>query len=82
MHDWHGWIPFDGAHQMIPGVDEGVALLKKGSKATLYLPSPLGYGEQGPPNIGPNAILVFEVEITDVKAGGGGQNPQMPAPQQ
>ena len=33
-----------GAHQMIPGVDEGATLLKKGSKAALYLPSPLGYG--------------------------------------
>ena len=59
-----------GAHQMIAGVDEGVALLKKGSKATLYLPSPLGYGENAPPNIGPNAILIFEVDIKDVKEGG------------
>ena len=58
-----------GAHQMIPGVDEGVALLKKGSKATLYLPSPLAYGAQSPsPNVAPNSILIFEVEITDVKA--------------
>lgn len=67
----HGNAPLTfpvGAHQMIPGMDEGAALLKKGSKATFYMPSPLGYGEQGPPNIGPNAILVFEVEITDVKA--------------
>jgi len=67
----HGTEPLTfpvGQHQMIPGVDEGVALLKKGTKATLYLPSPLGYGEQAPPNIGANAILVFDVEITDVKA--------------
>ncbi len=75
----HGTEPLTfsvGAHQMIPGVDEGAALLKKGSKATLYLPSPLGYGEQAPPNIGPNMILVFDVEITDVKAAA--ENPQMP----
>jgi FKBP-type peptidyl-prolyl cis-trans isomerase len=66
----HGTDPLTfsvGAHQMIAGVDEGVALLKKGSEATFYLPSALGYGEQAPPNIGPNQILVFDVSITDVK---------------
>jgi len=58
-----------GAGQMIPGVDEGASLLKKGSKATFYVPSPLAYGAQSPsPNIAPNSVLVFEVEITDVKA--------------
>jgi FKBP-type peptidyl-prolyl cis-trans isomerase FkpA len=68
----HGKDPLTfsvGAHQMIPGVDEGAALLKKGAKATLYLVSPLGYGENAPPNIGPNQVLIFDVEITDVKAG-------------
>ena len=58
-----------GQGQMIPGMDEGIALLKKGAKATLYLPSPLAYGEHSPsPNIAPNSILVFDVEVTDVKA--------------
>lgn len=56
-----------GQHQMIQGFDEGVQLLKKGSKATIYMPSPLGYGEQGPPNIGSNAILVFDVEVVEAK---------------
>lgn len=66
----HGTDPLTfavGQHQMIAGFDEGAALLKKGSKATLILPSKLGYGEQGPPNIGPNAVLVFDVIVTDVK---------------
>jgi FKBP-type peptidyl-prolyl cis-trans isomerase len=63
---------------MIAGVDEGVALLKKGAKATLYLPSPIGYGEQAPPNIGPNMVLIFDVEITDVKAASA--KPEMPMP--
>ena len=59
-----------GAGQMIPGMDEGISLLKKGSKATLYLPSPIAYGAQSPsPNIGPNAILIFDVEVVDVKDG-------------
>ena len=68
----HGTEPLTfpvGQGQMIPGMDEGVALLKKGSKATLYLPSPLAYGEHSPgPTIAPNSILIFDVEITDVKA--------------
>lgn len=77
----HGTDPLTfpvGAHQMIAGVDEGVALLKKGAKATLYLPSPIGYGEQAPPNIGPNMVLIFDVEITDVKAASA--KPEMPMP--
>jgi FKBP-type peptidyl-prolyl cis-trans isomerase len=53
---------------MIPGMDEGVALLKKGAKATLYLPSPIAYGAQAAgPDVPPNSILIFDVEITDVK---------------
>jgi len=42
--------------------------LPKGSKATLYIPSSLGYGVNGsPPSIPPNANLVFEVELVDFK---------------
>ncbi len=56
-----------GQGQMIPGVDEGTALLKKGSKATLYLPSPLAYGEHSPSqDIAPNAIMMFDVEVVEV----------------
>ena len=69
-----------GTGQMIPGVDEGVTLLKKGSKATLYLPSPLAYGPQSPsPNVAPNSILIFEVDITEVKAAAPQKTMQMPA---
>jgi FKBP-type peptidyl-prolyl cis-trans isomerase FkpA len=58
-----------GTGQMIPGMDEGAALLKKGSKATFYLPSPLAYGPQAVgPEVGPNSVLIFDVEVTDVKA--------------
>jgi FKBP-type peptidyl-prolyl cis-trans isomerase len=79
----HGTEPLTfpvGQHQMIPGVDEGVGLMKKGAKATLYLPSPLGYGEQAPPNIGANAILVFDIEVTDVKPAKKENSPIAPAP--
>src|SRR5690606_5379895 len=45
-----------GQGQVIRGWDEGVALLKKGSKAKLYIPSPLAYGTQDrSPSIPPNS---------------------------
>jgi FKBP-type peptidyl-prolyl cis-trans isomerase len=54
--------------QVIPGWDEGLMLLKKGSKAKLIIPSPLGYGESGAGALIPaNSILVFDVEVTDSK---------------
>ena len=55
-----------GLGMVISGWDEGIALLSKGSKGVLYIPSPLGYGSNGAGGIIPaNAILVFEVELVD-----------------
>lgn len=57
-----------GRGEMIPGVDEGVSLLKEGAKATFFLPSPLAYGERGAgQDIKPNQILMFDVEVLEVK---------------
>ncbi|QEH42361.1 FKBP-type peptidyl-prolyl cis-trans isomerase [Chitinophaga sp. XS-30] len=57
-----------GQGRVIPGWDEGIAQLKKGSKATLVIPSSLAYGVDGsPPMIQPNSVLVFTVELLDVK---------------
>ena len=57
-----------GLGQVIPGWDEGLMLLKKGSKAKLIIPSPLGYGEAGAGTMIPaNSILLFDVEVTDIK---------------
>jgi len=56
-----------GASRVIKGWDEGVALLKEGSKATFFIPAELGYGERGsPPNIPPNSELVFYIELLKV----------------
>jgi peptidylprolyl isomerase len=71
--------PFEfelGAHQVIAGWDEGLAMMKKGEKGILFIPSSLGYGERGAGgDIGPNSILIFDVELVDFES----KNPQ-PAP--
>lgn len=54
-----------GAGQVIPGWDEGIMTLKKGSKAILKIPSGLAYGPQGAGPIPPNSTLLFQVELLD-----------------
>lgn len=57
-----------GMGQVIPGWDEGLLLLKNGSKGKFIIPSPLAYGENGAgAMIPPNSILVFDVEVTGVE---------------
>ncbi len=56
-----------GQGMVIPGWDEGLALLKAGGKATLYIPSSLAYGERGAGGvIPPNGILKFDVELVKI----------------
>lgn len=53
-----------GMGQVIPGWDEGLLLLNKGTKATLFVPASLAYGAAGsPPVIPENADLIFYVEL-------------------
>lgn len=56
-----------GQGRVIQGWDEGIALLKKGEKGTLYIPSMLGYGARGSGSIPPFAVLKFEVELIDIQ---------------
>ncbi len=57
-----------GVGQVIPGWDEGIQLLKVGEKARLVIPSSLAYGESGAGGvIPPNATLIFDVELMNVK---------------
>jgi peptidyl-prolyl cis-trans isomerase A (cyclophilin A) len=56
-----------GVGRVIPGWDEGIQLLNEGSKATLIVPSDLGYGPSGAGGvIPPNATLIFKVELVKV----------------
>jgi len=70
--------PFDSSYQrnqpadfpvtgVIPGFSEGLQLMKEGAKYRFVIPSELAYGENAPATIGPNQVLVFEVELIAIK---------------
>ena len=57
-----------GMGQVIAGWDEGISIMKVGDKARFVIPSKLGYGSRGAGGaIPPNANLIFDVELVDVK---------------
>lgn len=65
-----------GVQAVIKGWDQALMLFNKGTKATVIIPSSLGYGERGFQVIGPYTPLVFELEIVDIIH----PNPNAPKP--
>jgi phosphoglycolate phosphatase-like HAD superfamily hydrolase len=54
-------------NRVIPGWTEGMQLFGEGGKGKLFVPSNLGYGENGHGAIEPNATLVFDIQLDSVK---------------
>jgi FKBP-type peptidyl-prolyl cis-trans isomerase len=73
-------VPFE-VRNVIPGFKEVLQLMPVGSKWQVFIPSSLAYGERGAGGaIGPNATLIFEVELVEIQdntppAGGSGKAP-------
>ena len=56
-----------GVNQVIQGWQEALPMMKEGAKWKVWVPPALGYAERGaPPKIGPNELLVFEMELLEV----------------
>ena len=58
--------------QVVPGWQEGLQLMARGARYKFWIPASLGYGAEGTPGgpIGPNATLVFDVELIDIAPAG------------
>jgi peptidylprolyl isomerase len=56
-----------GAHEVIPGWEEGIRLLNKGAKAELIIPPSLAYGSIARGPIPANSTLVFDIHLVDIK---------------
>ncbi|NUQ26339.1 MAG: FKBP-type peptidyl-prolyl cis-trans isomerase [Saprospiraceae bacterium] len=52
---------------LIKGWQIGLPLLKEGGRGTFFLPSELGYGDNPPSGIPANAVLIFDIDLVDVK---------------
>lgn len=58
-----------GNPNILYAFDFGISLMESGDKATIILPSEMGYGRQGQDRIPPNAPLIFQVELLEITPG-------------
>ena len=66
-------FPLNG---VIKGWTEGLQLMKTGGSTRFFIPSDLAYGPSGPPNIGPNSTLIFDVDLLSIKGKGNSEPKQ------
>jgi len=55
-----------GVGALIPGFTEALTLMRPGSHFRIAIPSDIAYGPNGPPSIGPNQTLIFEIELIEI----------------
>ncbi len=53
--------------QLMDGWFEAIQLMTEGAKWELFVPAELAYGEEGSQHVGPNAVLIFEVELLEIE---------------
>ena len=70
-------FPLNG---VIPGWTEGMQLMTVGSEYKFYVPANLAYKDRGPPAIGPNATLIFDVKLLGIEPADAGEGSPPPAP--
>ncbi|HVX47748.1 MAG TPA: FKBP-type peptidyl-prolyl cis-trans isomerase [Candidatus Saccharimonadales bacterium] len=56
-----------GGHQVIPGLEEGVYGMKMGGQRLIIVPPAVGYGSKGQGSVPPGAVMVFQVQLVNVK---------------
>ena len=55
-----------GVNRVVKGWQEGIPLMKEGAKWQFFIPSELGYGMRGRPNIPAGSVLIFQVDLLEV----------------
>lgn len=61
------FVFIEGAHQVIPGLEQGISGMKVGGVRRIIIPPTVGYGAQGKDPIPPNAVLIFDTQLLEVE---------------
>ncbi len=67
-HQVHPTImPMSGNKELIAGWTEALLLMNEGAKWRIFIPASLGYGDQRLWSVGPNSVLIFDVELLKIR---------------